>query len=285
MIQTRELPQRSRQFLRQIVSTSSNHRWIQHTAGISPGSSGGPLITPEGEVLGINTWVDNQTQFGYALHVGHVKRLLRERLDVLAPLNQYARPEARVAAMLRTLSGPGIRELYEAAEQMQWLPAGEPQYERLQQLAWSVTAASLPSTFLLSRTLDERMKELITETNHVRRKLQGRSWDAIGQVTVINELAANVLDEPMAGVVVFAQVQRIVGGDDGRRGMLMQVAGVERTLFVPLDGQLEHPDEGAHCLVLGVNYDGQVVRYGDNPLQLISAPVIISEMILPMERP
>ena len=62
--------------------------------------------------------------------------------------------------------------------------------------------------------------------------------------------------------------------------MLMQVAGQDQTIFIPLDGQIGNPPEGAHCLVFGVNYDGQVVRYGDNPLQLEVAPVIISEVVL-----
>lgn len=35
---------------------SPNAKWIQHTAAISQGSSGGPLVNMRGELLGLNTW-------------------------------------------------------------------------------------------------------------------------------------------------------------------------------------------------------------------------------------
>lgn len=280
MVQSSQLPSHSRRFLRQIVSPTVDHLWIQHTAGISPGSSGGPLMTPNGEVVGVNTWVDRESRFGYALHVRHLEQLLDEPLEQMAPLDRYAKPSARVAGLLKRLSAARIRELAASAEGMNWLPEDQAQYETLQQLAWSVTVSSLPATFSMSNALDARLRELVTATDHVRRRLAARKWDTIGQMTLINERATQALETPMAGVVVFAQVIRVVEGEQGSRGMLMQVAGHEQTIFVPLDGQLEHPPAMANCLVLGVNYDGQVVRYGDNPLMLTEAPVIVSEMVL-----
>ena len=37
-------------------------RWIQHSAPISPGSSGGALISARGELLGINSWTRTESQ-------------------------------------------------------------------------------------------------------------------------------------------------------------------------------------------------------------------------------
>ena len=62
----------------------------------------------------------------------------------------------------------------------------------------------------------------------------------------------------------------------------MQLAGTEQMLFLPLDGSLFDAEPGTTCLVLGVNYDGKVVRYGENPLRLITAPVIASRSFVPL---
>jgi hypothetical protein len=53
-------------------------------------------------------------------------------------------------------------------------------------------------------------------------------------------------------------------------------------LFLPLDGNLFSASAGTHCLVLGVS-TGRTVRYGENPLRLITAPIIASRTILPLE--
>ena len=98
----------------------------------------------------------------------------------------------------------------------------------------------------------------------------------------MNEFADLAMMEPQAGIVVFAKVERIVAGSRGQRGMLLRVAGQDQMLFIPLDGHLQHPEPEQHCLILGVNYEGQVVRFGDNPLQLNVAPVIISDLIVPV---
>jgi len=73
-----------------------------------------------------------------------------------------------------------------------------------------------------------------------------------------------------------------VEGDEGARGAIVKIAGDEQRLFLPLDRELSIPDAGLQCLVLGVNYDGHTVRYGDNPLRPITAPVIATRTILPL---
>lgn len=56
----------SRTMTEGIVTGPMNGEFITHSAGIGPGSSGGPLVSYEGDVVGMNTMVLN-SQFGVDL--------------------------------------------------------------------------------------------------------------------------------------------------------------------------------------------------------------------------
>jgi hypothetical protein len=52
-------------------------QWIQSTAPISPGNSGGPLVNAHGEVVGVNTWVCAAGQnLNFSLSVVHLREFL-----------------------------------------------------------------------------------------------------------------------------------------------------------------------------------------------------------------
>lgn len=54
-----------------------NHRVVQHTAAISPGSSGGPLLNRSGEVIGVNTFLlTGGNSLFFALPVNYVRASL-----------------------------------------------------------------------------------------------------------------------------------------------------------------------------------------------------------------
>jgi len=50
---------------------------IKHSASIKPGSSGGPLLNSNGEVVGINAFYFNE-YVNYAIHVSELKKYLKE---------------------------------------------------------------------------------------------------------------------------------------------------------------------------------------------------------------
>lgn len=284
VLATSELPRGSQRFVRQLISGSADHRWIQHTAKLSEGNSGGPLLDAAGAVVGINTWVDRQAAFSYSLHVRHLRELRDAVAGPIEPLRDYARKEARVNDLLARLTPAVLEEWLARAESIRWSPESERDYEVLQQLAWAVTVVKLPDTLAGGR-LEERLDPLLRTARKVELRLANLKWDAAGQVTVINELALGQVARPMAGVFLFGVVERTVEGDAGERGALVKVAGADQMLFLPLDGQLVVPAPGMQCLILGVNYDGHRIRYGDNPLKLITAHVIASRTLLPLEKP
>lgn len=79
---TRTLPAATREFL----NAPDEFRWIQTTAAISSGNSGGPLLNQKGEVIGVNTWVAGGENLGFAAHVQHVNDLLEDQFAEVIPL-------------------------------------------------------------------------------------------------------------------------------------------------------------------------------------------------------
>jgi S1-C subfamily serine protease len=76
LLRTSELPERSRAFLEAALASTAEHLWIEHSAGLSDGNSGGPLLDEAGQVVGVNVWVDDEAGLGYALDVVHLRALL-----------------------------------------------------------------------------------------------------------------------------------------------------------------------------------------------------------------
>ena len=69
------------------TSKEQGGKFLQTTAPISPGSSGGPLFNMHGEVVGINTlYLEGGENLNFAIPVNDAKSLLRNQFAVLRNL-------------------------------------------------------------------------------------------------------------------------------------------------------------------------------------------------------
>ena len=285
-VKTSQLSDDAQRFVQKLTGSSEELTWLQHTATLAEGNSGGPLIDDQGTVVGINTWISRETGANYALTSEALRALAASVTSQTRPLLELARPDVRAAAVVARLSAARVQTLFESAEAQRWLPASAADYRPFQELALAMMAAHLPQSFEGDATDEARIAELQTAVTRIEDALHAKTdFGAPDQITIVNEQAAAALRQPFAGVFCFAEVVRVVSGDHGQRGMLMQLVGDAQPLFVSLDGQLLEPQPGEIYALLGVNLRGEVVRYGDNPLKLTTAPVIVSRTLIPLAAP
>ncbi|MCE9527526.1 MAG: serine protease, partial [Planctomycetales bacterium] len=281
-IRTSQLSAMSQRFIRALAGSGPDHVWIQHTAVLSEGNSGGPLVNEQGEVLGINTWVDRQGGFGYALDVTSLLDLQKKQFPQVAPLEAYATQEARRKSLLLASSAKKLQTLFDEAQSMGWRPKNGSDYALLQKIAWMVTIANQPNVAAAGDELNERLAELAKQADVVTAQLRREKWNDIGQITLLNEYAAAAIPRPATGVVFFGTVERLVEGS-GQRALLVRLAGFEQRVLIPLGSKLHVPPSSSQCFILGINDQGKTVSYGDNPLQPTVAPVITAAVIVEME--
>lgn len=281
IVRTSDLSGDARQFLLRHMRSPRDHDWIQHTAVTSEGNSGGPLFNAQGEVIGINTWVDAQSKYSYALHARYLKQLLDSATGPIEPLERHASGTARASANLERLARGNLEKLFDEAHAIQWRPNSEAQYEQLQRLAAAMTLLAASDRFGEEWIEPEAREALITEADQIEQQLRKQAWNDLAQFTIINDFAAGQLDRPMTGLFFFGTVQRVVTGPQDAKAMFVTLAGGDETLFISLSGMLIVPEPGTHCLILGIA-TGRGIRYGDNPLEPQRAAEVVSRTILPL---
>ena len=283
VIATEEMPDASRQWVKTLTGTDTKSRWIQHTAKLSDGNSGGPLVNTQGEVLGVNTWVDRQTGFGYAIASRAIHELLEEVRDNPLPLVELATSEARLRSQLWNASASRLERLARDAKTMRYLPESDTDRQLLGELAWCITLANNPEQFAKTESKGEQFVDLARAADRAVADLKRYKWGDGVQLILVNEWAVSQVFRPHAGVFAFVVVRRMVEGARGEAALIVEIAGYQQELLLPLESKLDVPKPGTNLLIIGVNRDGQSVRYGDNPLQPRVAPVIYAPILLPLE--
>mgnify|MGYP002623864518 CR=1 FL=1 len=286
VVGTEQLPPQGRQFVRLALTEAAELTWIQHTAQLSEGNSGGPLVNAYGKVVGINTWMDRDTQFSFALHAKHVRELLRNPLPKLAPLEQFARRPRRLETAASRLSAEHIAALLAEGDSCSWEPVDLAQYDQLAELAWSIVAmGTLDGLRLVPGEARQRQVSLAADQAlaHIRQC----DWSDSAKRAVVNRLAQERLENPSTGVFFFARVEHVFRGEGGRKALLMRLEGGDILLLLPVDSHLSLPQVGTLSLVLGVAWPDAVVQFGENPPAPRRAQrvVTVANTIIPLTEP
>lgn len=244
VLNTGELNEGARQMLRSTIKTPDNVIWIQHDAKISPGNSGGPLIDEQGRLLGVNSFVHLQAEFGYASDVRYLREMVLAAEDQAAPLppasNVAQKQEVGEVEQIK-LDPEHLRDLFARAERFHFQPDSEEQYATLAQLAALLTFAkhveqhrgNVPEEVaaVAGRTADELVAKL--EAFEFGRE----------QFEAVNRFARKTDEKPGQGVFAFGLV---VG--QGPNALILHVVE-SGTLPVDEDGQLQGDGGGKNLLV------------------------------------
>ena len=287
VLKTSQFPADTQNFLKSGLGDKVDNLWISHTAQISPGNSGGPLLNSQGEVVGVNSWVNQQINLGYAVHVGALHEMLQNLFPSPHPLRDHRRPPptlSQVGAQWGIeVTAERLKEIASQLAATNYACTSPQDYAKLQELA-------LAMTYVLHLRADPEDRDeqqqktlpgLAAEADAIVATLKSTPWNPV-LIKPINAQASAKIGERLEGAFVFGTIQRVLEGQEGaRRGVLVQLLEDEQVIFVPLTSALKEfqPAVGANFLIVGISY-GKSLPYGDNPLEPKSAPIVLTETFI-----
>lgn len=256
--------------------------WIQHDVKIAQGNSGGPLINKNGQVVGVNSFVNEL--FGYASHVQYLRALTAlcqdDQVKPLPEFNPAAKPPSpqpppkpkpepkpgpepeskpepqpvpKPAPPANALSPEGLRQLFDACAAFKWKPETPEHYDALAEFARAMT---MVKHFHLRPDAGGAPKEAVAACAEAADKLftemKGAGWTA-EHFAAINKLAADRLGQSGRGAVFYGSVAINSDTLQGAAGVIvMQPDGIDKKVVVKVGDEVARSPVGSKWLVLAL---------------------------------
>ena len=239
--------------------------WIQHSAKIAQGNSGGPLVDADGKLVGINTFVNEM--FGYAIHVRYLRALTAVATEAgIKPLPE-SKPAAPGPTPAQPVPKPGktqisterLKQLFDACAAFHWKPESQQQYDQLAELAKVMTHAKHAQLHpgAAPGAPAEVVKACAEMADKLFTDMKGAGWTA-EHLTAVNKFAAAQLGKNDQGIVAFAPVMA-----NAHDALLMQVEGSDKRFVVKVSPAVAREPRGTRWLVLGI-VSGNIAQIKDS---------------------
>ena len=159
-----------------------------------------------------------------------------------------AAPDERVE-----LSRGRMKEFYEQAVAAGWKPQRAAEYAPIGGLARLMTFAKSTKDQAGGRLnlLPQGIQEAVQYADELSQTLRKTQFDA-EQVRAINRFAAEQIEQPNAGAMLFATVLQTVRDQQGKDAVIAEVSGTQKLIGLFLPADAPPTPNGARLLVLAV---------------------------------
>jgi len=283
VLDTSDLPKEMIGFVHGHLQALGEFRWIQHDASIDHGSSGGPLLTLDGKVIGINTLGHKLSNF--AVDVMYLEMMYKGNQDVqpksLAEVWKNDKPnfgqpeQVGEGPAIPGDDGPGqipeadrllitpdlIKQQILAAESRNWTPAEPQHYEELQKLAQTLDKAR--------RLIDdknyseEKRNALQAALDEALQKLKDLTKSAtVEQQEAVNRFVMEYTFEKDQGVFAYAMVRGAGPSRQGKSVVVLEITGrpEPEAILLPVSQGAKQFTPGSHWLIVGIRRTGTQLR-------------------------
>ncbi|HEY2841954.1 MAG TPA: serine protease, partial [Pirellulales bacterium] len=282
VMHTAQFPADTREWLKESLQGEPDNVWIQHSAKISPGNSGGPLINSAGDVVGVNSWINEKLDFGYAIHSKHLQDLMNQESPTVTLLKDKRRvlhdnPQGQLAQS--PITSEHLQKLAADLSARRWSPKNAEDFASLDSLAFAMTIVRFIQSgadVKVPMPAEEQLA-LVQVVDQIIDTLRKTNWQDNEQILPINAHASKPRRRS-EGVFLFGIVkQRAIA--EGEHGWLMELKGNNRLFFMPSEGGDAEFKPGDCVLVLGITGEGGI-RFGEDRPRSILASVVVSKVAI-----